>query len=73
VLARLEAAETHPELRPHQGQLHRDQAFTETEVPALAELARRKPYVVPLHEFMPLDADEAWSGDQVLPAARSAR
>src|ERR671910_28059 len=40
--------------------------FTEQEVPALAELARRKPYVVRFIEFMPLDADERWDADQVL-------
>src|SRR5207253_6267819 len=40
--------------------------FTEEEVPALAELARRKPYVVRFIEFMPLDADEVWRDDQVL-------
>jgi cyclic pyranopterin phosphate synthase len=40
--------------------------FTEAEVPALAELARRKPYVVRFIEFMPLDADEAWREDDVL-------
>jgi GTP 3',8-cyclase len=40
--------------------------FTEQEVPALAELARRKPYIVRFIEFMPLDADETWRGDQVL-------
>src|SRR5207247_3666339 len=33
---------------------------------ALAELARRKPYVVRFIEFMPLDADQAWRGDDVL-------
>ena len=40
--------------------------FTEVEVPALAELARRKPYVVRFIEFMPLDADESWRADEVL-------
>src|SRR5256885_898757 len=35
-------------------------------VPALAGLARRKPYVVRFIEFMPLDADQAWRGDDVL-------
>src|SRR6266540_2392580 len=40
--------------------------FTEEEVPALADLARRKPYVVRFIEFMPLDADESWRGDDVL-------
>src|SRR5436309_14750201 len=40
--------------------------FTEEEIPALAELARRKPYVVRFIGFMPLDADESWRGDDVL-------
>src|SRR5205807_420455 len=39
------------------------------EVPALAELARRKPYVVRFIEFMPLDADEVWREDRVLTGA----
>src|SRR5204862_85670 len=43
--------------------------LTEEEVPALAELARRKPYVVRFIEFMPLDADQAWRGDDVLTGA----
>ena len=43
--------------------------FTETEVPALADLARRKPYAVRFIEFMPLDADEAWREDDVLTGA----
>jgi cyclic pyranopterin phosphate synthase len=66
VLAGLEAAERHPELRPIKVNCVAIKGFTETEVPALAELARRKPYVVRFIEFMPLDADMAWTGDQVL-------
>src|SRR5213080_3527760 len=66
VLAGLEAAERHPELRPIKVNCVAIRGFTEEEVPALAELARRKPYVVRFIEFMPLDADEAWSADQVL-------
>ena len=31
-----------------------------------AELARRTPYEVRFIEFMPLDADHAWTEDQVL-------
>jgi GTP 3',8-cyclase len=66
VLAGLEAAERHPELRPIKVNCVAIRGFTEGEVPALAELARRKPYVVRFIEFMPLDADRAWAGDQVL-------
>jgi GTP 3',8-cyclase len=66
VLAGLEAAERHPELRPIKVNCVAIRGFTEEEVPALAELARRKPYVVRFIEFMPLDAEERWAGDDVL-------
>ncbi len=66
VLRGLEEAERHPELRPIKVNCVAIKGFTESEVPALAELARRKPYVVRFIEFMPLDADEAWRGDKVL-------
>jgi GTP 3',8-cyclase len=66
VLAGLEEAERYPELRPIKINCVAIRGFTEEEVPALAELARRKPYVVRFIEFMPLDADEAWKGDDVL-------
>jgi cyclic pyranopterin phosphate synthase len=66
VLAGLAAAECHPELRPIKVNCVAIKGFTEEEVPALAELARRKPYVVRFIEFMPLDADQAWRGDDVL-------
>jgi cyclic pyranopterin phosphate synthase len=66
VLAGLEEAERHPQLRPIKVNCVAIRGFTEEEVPALAELARRKPYVVRFIEFMPLDADEAWRDDDVL-------
>jgi cyclic pyranopterin phosphate synthase len=69
VLRGLEEAERHPELRPIKLNCVAVKGFTETEVPALAELARRKPYVVRFIEFMPLDADEAWREDDVLTGA----
>ena len=69
VLAGLEEAERYPELRPIKVNCVAIRGFTEEEVPALAELARRKPYVVHFIEFMPLDADEAWRGDDVLTGA----
>jgi cyclic pyranopterin phosphate synthase len=69
VLRGLEVAERHPELRPIKVNCVAVKGFTETEVPALAELARRKPYVVRFIEFMPLDADEAWREDDVLTGA----
>jgi GTP 3',8-cyclase len=69
VLAGLEAAERYPELRPLKVNCVAMRGFTEHEVPALAELARRKPYVVRFIEFMPLDADESWRADDVLTGA----
>jgi cyclic pyranopterin phosphate synthase len=69
VLKGLEVAESHPELRPIKINSVAIRGFSETEVPALAGLARRKPYVVRFLEFMPLDADERWDADQVLSGA----
>jgi cyclic pyranopterin phosphate synthase len=69
VLRGLEVAEQHPELRPIKINSVAIRGFSEVEVPALAELARRKPYVVRFLEFMPLDADERWDADQVLSGA----
>jgi GTP 3',8-cyclase len=66
VLAGLEEAERHPELGPIKVNCVAIRGFTEEEVPALAELARRKPYIVRFIEFMPLDADERWDADDVL-------
>ncbi len=66
VLAGLAEAEKHPELRPIKINCVAIRGFTEEEVPALAELARHKPYIVRFIEFMPLDADERWDADQVL-------
>ena len=69
VLRGLEEAERYPELRPIKVNCVAVKGFTEEEVPRLAELARRKPYVVRFIEFMPLDADEGWRDDQVLTGA----
>jgi len=66
VLRGLAEAERYPQLRPIKINCVAVKGFTETEVPALAELARRKPYIVRFIEFMPLDADEAWREDDVL-------
>ena len=67
VLEGLEAAERHPELRPIKVNAVALRDFTEDEVVAFAEFARRKPYEVRFIEFMPLDADREWSIDKVLP------
>jgi cyclic pyranopterin phosphate synthase len=69
VLAGLEEAERYSELRPIKVNCVAMRGFTEEEVPALAELARRKPYVVRFIEFMPLDADEIWRKEDVLTGA----
>ena len=69
VLRGLEAAERRPELRPIKVNCVAIKGFTEDEVPALAGLARRKPYVVRFIEFMPLDADQSWRWEQVLTGA----
>jgi cyclic pyranopterin phosphate synthase len=69
VLAGLAEAERYPELRPIKVNCVAIRGFTEEEVPALAELARAKPYVIRFIEFMPLDADEAWRQDEVLTGA----
>ena len=66
VLAGLAEAERYPQLCPIKVNCVAIRGFTEDEVPALAELARHKPYAVRFIEFMPLDADRAWSSDKVL-------
>jgi cyclic pyranopterin phosphate synthase len=67
----LKEAERYPQLRPIKVNCVAIKGFTEEEVPALAELARRKPYVVRFIEFMPLDADQAWRGDGRLDGRRN--
>jgi GTP 3',8-cyclase len=69
VLAGLAAAEREPRLRPIKVNCVAIRGFSEAEVPALAELARERPFVVRFIEFMPLDADERWDADQVLSGA----
>jgi cyclic pyranopterin phosphate synthase len=69
VLKGLEVAESYDQLRPIKINSVAIRGFSETEVPALAELARRKPYIVRFLEFMPLDADERWDADKVLSGA----
>jgi cyclic pyranopterin phosphate synthase len=67
VIAGLEALERYPELAPIKVNCVAMRGFTEDEVIPFAELARRKPYQVRFIEFMPLDADQAWTEDRVLP------
>jgi GTP 3',8-cyclase len=67
VLEGLEAAQRHPELRPIKINVVALKDFTEDEVVRFAEFARTEPYEVRFIEFMPLDADQAWNRDRVLP------
>jgi cyclic pyranopterin phosphate synthase len=69
VLAGLDAAQRETRLRPIKVNCVAIRGFSESEVPALAELARREPFVVRFIEFMPLDADDRWDADQVLSGA----
>ena len=57
----------YPAAAPDQGQRGRDARLHRGRGRcAFAELARRAPYQVRFIEFMPLDADHAWTPDQVL-------
>jgi cyclic pyranopterin phosphate synthase len=69
VLEGLEAAQRHPQLRPIKVNVVALKDFTEDEVLRFAEFARRHPYEVRFIEFMPLDADRAWTREKVLPNA----
>jgi GTP 3',8-cyclase len=69
VLEGLEAAQRHPQLRPIKVNVVALKDFTEDEVLRFAEFARQNPYEVRFIEFMPLDADRAWTRDKVLPNA----
>jgi cyclic pyranopterin phosphate synthase len=66
VLAGLETLERYPQLGIVKVNCVAMRDFTEEEVIPFAELARRKPYQVRFIEFMPLDADRAWSEDRVM-------
>ncbi|HEX8119744.1 MAG TPA: GTP 3',8-cyclase MoaA [Solirubrobacteraceae bacterium] len=66
VMAALRACEDHPQLRPIKVNAVAQRGVTDDEVLGLAELARRRPYIVRFIEFMPLDADAAWSPADVL-------
>jgi len=66
VLRGLELLATFPEAHPIKINAVAIRGFTEEEVLPFAKLARRSPYEVRFIEFMPLDADHAWTPDQVL-------
>ena len=66
VLRGLEVLGSFPEAHPIKINAVAIRDFTEEEVLPFAEFARRTPYEVRFIEFMPLDADHAWTADQVL-------
>ena len=66
VLRGLEALAEFPEAHPIKINAVAMRDFTEEEAIPFAEFARRTPYEVRFIEFMPLDADHAWTQDQVL-------
>ena len=66
VISGLEALERYPQIAPIKVNCVAMRDFTEDEVIPFARLARSKPYEVRFIEFMPLDADHAWSADRVL-------
>jgi cyclic pyranopterin phosphate synthase len=66
VLGGIDAAARHPELRPIKLNAVALRGFTEDEVLPFAAYARRTGFQVRFIEFMPLDADHAWSKDAVL-------
>jgi cyclic pyranopterin phosphate synthase len=66
VLGGLEELERFPSISPIKVNVVAMRDFTEDEVVAFAQLARRKPYVVRFIEFMPLDADGNWQRERVL-------
>jgi cyclic pyranopterin phosphate synthase len=69
VLNGLEVLGSFPEAHPIKINAVAIRGFTEEEVLPFAKLARESPYEVRFIEFMPLDADRAWSPDQVLTGA----
>jgi cyclic pyranopterin phosphate synthase len=66
VLRGLELLASFPEAHPIKVNAVAIRGFTEQEVLPFARLARSTPYEVRFIEFMPLDADHAWTPDQVL-------
>ncbi len=69
VLRGLEVLGSFPEAHPIKVNAVAIRGFTEEEVLPFAEFARRTPYEVRFIEYMPLDADHAWTPEQVLSGA----
>jgi len=66
VLRGLELLARFPQAHPIKVNAVALRGFTEEEAIPFAEFARRHPYEVRFIEYMPLDADHAWTRDQVL-------
>ena len=66
VLAGLERLAEFPQAHPIKVNAVAMRGFTEQEVIPFARFARQHPYEVRFIEFMPLDADHAWTPDAVL-------
>jgi cyclic pyranopterin phosphate synthase len=66
VLRGLEVLAGYPEAHPIKVNAVAMRGFTEDEVLPFAQFAREHPYEVRFIEFMPLDADHAWTPDSVL-------
>jgi cyclic pyranopterin phosphate synthase len=66
VLRGLDALAAHPEVHPIKVNAVAMKGFTEDEALRFADFARSTAFQVRFIEFMPLDADHAWSPDSVL-------
>jgi cyclic pyranopterin phosphate synthase len=66
VLRGLDAIAAHPEVRPVKVNAVALRGFTEEEVERFCEFARSRAFQVRFIEFMPLDADRAWTPEAVL-------
>jgi cyclic pyranopterin phosphate synthase len=66
VLRGLDALAAHPEVHPIKVNAVAMRGFTEDEALRFADFARSTAFQVRFIEFMPLDADHAWSPDSVL-------
>ncbi len=71
VLRGLEHLASFPEAHPIKINAVAIRGFTEEEVIPFARLARQSRYEVRFIEYMPLDADHAWTPDQVLTGAET--
>jgi cyclic pyranopterin phosphate synthase len=69
VLRGLERLASFPEAHPIKINAVAIRDFTEEEVLPFAKMARETPYEIRFIEFMPLDADQEWTPEQVLTGA----